>query len=48
VMLGNTEWFGGLRDRTLLSDAGQRGAVDAEVRATVDAIRAHVFPLHGL
>jgi acetoin utilization protein AcuC len=48
TMLENTEWSGGLRDRVLLSDAGRRGAGDNEIRATVDRIRAAVFPIHGI
>jgi len=48
VMLGNTDWPGGLRDRVLISDAGRRDLVDAQVRRTVDRIKALVFPLHGL
>ena len=48
VMLETTEWSGGLRDRTLLSDAGRRGEVDAEIDATVRKIERTVFPLHGI
>jgi acetoin utilization protein AcuC len=48
VMLGNTEWSGGLRDRVLLSDAGRRGTVDAAVDRVIAAVRQHVFPIHGL
>jgi acetoin utilization protein AcuC len=48
VMLGNTDWFGGLRDLALLSDAGRRGAVDAAIDATIAEIRRAIFPLHGL
>jgi acetoin utilization protein AcuC len=48
VMLENRDWFGGLRDRVLLSDAGQRGEVDSDVEATVQKIRGTVFPLHGI
>ncbi len=48
VMLENTDWFGGLRDRVLLSDAGRRDEIDAEVAHAVDRIRATVFPVHGL
>jgi hypothetical protein len=48
VMLENTEWLGGLRDRVLLSDAGIRGDVDREVDRVIDRVRAAVFPLHGL
>lgn len=48
VMLENTDWFGGLRDRALISDAGMRGTVDAEVAATLERVRKLVFPIHGL
>jgi acetoin utilization protein AcuC len=48
VMLENTDWSGGLRDRVLLSDAGLRGDVDREIRTVVERIRATVFPIHGL
>jgi len=48
VMLENTDWFGGLRDRMLLSDAGRRDEVDREISATVARLKAAVFPLHGL
>lgn len=48
VMLETTDWSGGLRDRTLLSDAGRRGEVDAEIDATVRKIERTLFPLHGI
>jgi acetoin utilization protein AcuC len=48
VMLETTDWAGGLRDRTLLSDAGRRPEIDAEVRRVVDSLKETVFPLHGL
>lgn len=48
VMLENTEWSGGLRDRELLSDAGRRNEVDAEIEATVRRVRETLFPLHGI
>jgi acetoin utilization protein AcuC len=48
VMLENRDWFGGLRDRILLSDAGLRSEVDAQIEATVRKIRSAVFPLHGI
>lgn len=48
VMLENTDWAGGLRDRMLLSDAGRRGEVDLEVDLVVDVIKKTVFPIHGL
>lgn len=49
VMMGNTDWFGGLRDRVLLlSDAGRRAAVDTAVDATIAEVTRTLFPLHGI
>jgi acetoin utilization protein AcuC len=48
AMLETTDWAGGLRDRILLSDAGQMPKIDHEVRRVVDYVRKTVFPLHGL
>ncbi|MDP6490507.1 MAG: acetoin utilization protein AcuC [Kiritimatiellia bacterium] len=48
VMMGNTDWFGGLRDRVLLSDAGRRDEVDTAVDATIAEIKRTIFPLHGI
>ena len=48
VMLENTDWIGGLRDRMLLADGGRRSTVDAEVDRVVESVRANLFPLHGL
>ncbi len=48
VLLENTDWLGGLRDRVLLSDAGRREDVNGEVNAVIDAVQRTVFPLHGL
>ena len=48
VMLENTDWAGGLRDCALLSDAGQRSAVDEEVERVIHSIQETLFPLHGL
>jgi acetoin utilization protein AcuC len=48
VMLENTDWSGGLRDRVLLSDAGRRADVDREIDAAIAAVRRTVFPVHGL
>jgi acetoin utilization protein AcuC len=48
VMLENRDWVGGLRDRVLLSDAGLRDTVDSCIEATVDKVRATVFPIHGI
>jgi acetoin utilization protein AcuC len=48
VMLESTDWLGGLRDRVLISDAGIRDTVDAEVNRVIAYIRENVFPRHGL
>lgn len=48
VMLENTAWFGGLRDRTLLSHGGYREEVEKEVNRVVRFIKDTIFPLHDL
>jgi acetoin utilization protein AcuC len=48
VMLGSSEWAGGLRDRELPIAAEQRAAVEPELRATIDRVIQHVFRHHGL
>lgn len=48
VMLESTEWHGGLRDRAQGQDHRQRQAVRADVAASVEKVRALVFPVHGL
>jgi len=48
VMLETTDWQGGLRDRTLVVSAEQRDAVEPAIDRVVEAVRTHVFPLHGL
>ncbi len=48
VMLENTAWFGGLRDRTLLSHGGYRESAEKEVLATIEGIQKNVFPILGV
>ncbi|MCX7590322.1 MAG: acetoin utilization protein AcuC [Kiritimatiellae bacterium] len=48
VFLETTEWFGGLRDRILLSDAGIRAEVDTEIDALIERLKRSHFPIHGL
>jgi acetoin utilization protein AcuC len=48
VMLGSSEWAGGLRDHQLPVSAGQRQRVDAELDATLRAVRQNIFRHHGL
>lgn len=48
VMLESTDWQGGLRDRVIVASAEQRRQVDRAVDATIEVLKATVFPLHGL
>jgi acetoin utilization protein AcuC len=48
VMLGSTEWQGGLRDRRLVVSKTQRETVLPAVERTIELIKATVFPIHGL
>jgi len=48
VMLGSTEWHGGLRDKALVISDQQRDAVMPALQATIDAIKLKVFAIHGL
>jgi len=48
VMLGSSEWAGGLRDRTLVVTEERRAEVDAALRGTIDRLAQTVFPHHGL
>jgi len=48
VMLANTEWAGGLRDRALAVTAEQRRAVEPELHATIKNVINQLFQFHGL
>jgi acetoin utilization protein AcuC len=48
VMLQTTEWQGGLRDRVLPVSSHQRDFVLPALNATLDTLKATLFPLHGL
>ncbi len=48
VMLGTSEWAGGLRDRELPVTPEQRASVEPALRAAIDAVIRGVFPHHGL
>ena len=48
VMLGSTEWAGGLQDHELPVDTDQRRRVGAELDATLRAARQNIFRYHGL
>lgn len=47
VMLESTDWKGGLRDRILPADDGQRKTIVPALDATIREIAATVFPLIG-
>jgi acetoin utilization protein AcuC len=48
VMLENVEWQGGLRDRALAVSSQQRNAVMPAIEATIQTLKAKVFPIHRL
>ncbi|MBN1392985.1 MAG: acetoin utilization protein AcuC [Sedimentisphaerales bacterium] len=48
VMLGNTEWQGGLRDQVLAVSNQQRDAVMPAIENTIKTIKSTVFPIHRL
>ncbi|HUT30449.1 MAG TPA: acetoin utilization protein AcuC [Sedimentisphaerales bacterium] len=48
VMLENTDWQGGLRDREFVVRSQQREMVLVVLDKTIETIKANVFPLHGL
>jgi len=48
VLLENTEWQGGLRDRALAVTESQRETVTPAIEATIRKIKANIFPIHGL
>lgn len=48
VMLQNTEWAGGLRDRALATDPETRCAVEAEVNSVIAQVQDRLFGLHGI
>ena len=48
VMLESTDWQGGLRDRALVVSQSQREMVVPVVEATIEAVKANIFPIHKL
>jgi acetoin utilization protein AcuC len=48
VMLESTDWQGGLRDRDLAVSDQQRQQVLPVLDASIETIKAKVFPVHGL
>jgi len=47
VMLGSTEWAGGLRDHVRQVTHEQRESVNAELDGTIQRVLAHIFPQRG-
>ena len=47
-MLESTDWQGGLRDGALVVSQTQREMVVPVIEATIEAVKANVFPLHKL
>ncbi len=48
VMLGSTEWQGGLRDQVLAVSNQQHDEVISAVEAIIKTIKKNIFALHGL
>ncbi len=48
VMLGSSEWAGGLRDHLRHVTQDQRAAVEAELNATIHRVITNIFPYHDL
>ena len=48
VMMETTDWHGGLCDRALVPSDQQRRDVEPAIDATIEAVKANVFALHGL
>ena len=48
VLLESTEWQGGLRDRELPVTDSQRETVMPALDATIEKIKATIFPIHGI
>lgn len=48
VLMGSSEWVGGLRDRQLPVTDEERARVEPAVLASVERVTKLVFPLHGI
>jgi acetoin utilization protein AcuC len=48
VMLESTDWSGGLRDRQLPVTPQQQRDVLPVIETTIKAVKANIFPIHGL
>lgn len=48
VMLENTDWYGGLRDRQLPIDNQQCDAIAQKIDTIIEIIRTNIFPFHRI
>lgn len=48
MMLENTDWAGGLRDRILPPPSGMKDPIDSEIRRVTEKVKSNVFPWHNL
>lgn len=48
VMLGSTDWQGGLRDRSLVVSPQQQDMVIPILTETIEKVKENIFPFHGL
>jgi len=48
ILLENTEWQGGLRDRQIQPTNQQQGIVEPQIERLIDTIRRSIFHIHGL
>jgi len=48
VLLENTEWQGGLRDKVLVPSQDQLNTIGPAVEAVIESVKRNVFPHHGL
>jgi len=48
VMLESTDWQGGLRDRAFVVSHSQREMVVPVIEATIESVKANIFPIHKL
>jgi acetoin utilization protein AcuC len=48
VMLERTDWQGGLRDRAFAVSQTQREMVVPAIEATIESVKANIFPIHKL
>lgn len=48
VMLQSLDWQGGFRDQGIACDESAAGNGVALLQASIDTLKAKIFPIHGL